>query len=36
MYFFFLFRQLLYNLEVCWARGLDSDLDQGLTILEPE
>ena len=31
---FFLFGGLLFDLGVCWDRGLDSDLDQGLTITE--
>ena len=30
---FFLFWGLLFNLGICWDRGLDSDLDQGLTIV---
>ena len=33
--FFFLFLGgLLFNLGACWDKGLDSDLDQGLTILK--
>ena len=30
--FFFIFWGLVFNLGVCWDRGLDPDLDQGLTI----
>ena len=30
---FFHFWRLLVNLGVCWDRGLDLDLDQGLTII---
>ena len=30
-YFFFLFLGLLFDLGACWDKGLDSDLDQGLT-----
>ena len=28
---FFLGRGLLFDLGACWDKGLDSDLDQGLT-----
>ena len=29
---FFFFGGLLFDLGACWDKGLDSDLDQGLTI----
>ena len=29
--FFFFFGGLLFDLGACWDKGLDSDLDQGLT-----
>ena len=32
-FFFSFFRELLFNLGVCWDRGSDPDFDQGLTIL---
>ena len=30
---FFFFGGLLFDLGACWDKGLDSDLDQGLTIV---
>ena len=30
---FFFFWGLLFDFGACWDRGLDSDLDQGLTIV---
>ena len=32
-FFFSFFGELLFNFGVCWDRGLDLDLDQGLTII---
>ena len=31
-FFFSFFGGLLFDLGACWDKGLDSDLDQGLTI----
>ena len=32
---FFFFGGLLFDLGACWDKGLDSDMDQGLTIIFP-
>ena len=32
-FFFLIFGGVLFDLGACWDKGLDSDLDQGLTIM---